>query len=272
MAKIEWTDITVNPIKGKCPTACPYCYARAMYDDNHWDPSIRFMPEVLDNLPKKPCRVFVGSTIDLFLFPDWMAAILERFRRYPDHTFILLTKKPEELHKYSPFPDNCHVGVSATHGLMLDHACEALMNIEAPVKFVSIEPFIGSFESLTRHWFINAGINWVIIGAMTGRKNKLLEMQKHYYYARLNLQKLDDTGRKYVLLPPSIDHVRNVVTAADEAGARVFLKDNLEPLLKDAIMALNRDLYWRDGYYTAPEHPDIDLHLRQELPDRRAKE
>lgn len=24
--KIEWTDITLNPIKGYCPMNCSYCY------------------------------------------------------------------------------------------------------------------------------------------------------------------------------------------------------------------------------------------------------
>ena len=256
MAKIEWCDITKNPVKGKCPTACPYCYARQMYDDNKWDPSIRFQPGVLDGLPKKPCRVFVGSTMELFLFPEWMPAILDRCRQHPEHTFIFLTKKPEELLKYSPFPENCEVGVSATHGIMLSKACDWLMDVEASVKFVSIEPFIGSFLHLTRHWFVNAGVKWVVIGAMTGRKGKLLEMQKHYYYANLRLEKLDAIGRKWTLLP-ELEQVREVVVAANDAGARVFIKDNLYKLMMEAP-AEDHDLYWEDMST-----------LRQELPDRR---
>ncbi|GAH61451.1 unnamed protein product [marine sediment metagenome] len=62
---IEWTDWTLNPIKGKCPVACPYCYARKMYDRFRWNPEVRFVPSVFNDLPKKPVRVFVGSTMEL---------------------------------------------------------------------------------------------------------------------------------------------------------------------------------------------------------------
>lgn len=257
MAKIEWTDITKNPIKGKCALACPYCYARQMYDDNKWDPSIRFLPEVLDDLPKKPCRVFVGSTMELLIFPEWMPAILERCRQHLEHTFIFLTKKPEELSKYSPFPVNCWVGVSATHGMMLEKACNSLMDVGASVKFISYEPVIGTAFNITRHWFTNAGINWLIVGAMTGSKSKMIEMQQHYYYAHLRLEKLLTTGRKFVLLP-GIEGVGYVVKAADVAGVRIFIKDNLYKLMME-VPAEDHDLYWEDM-----------SNLRQELPERRA--
>lgn len=26
--KIPWADYTINPVKGLCPMACSYCYAR----------------------------------------------------------------------------------------------------------------------------------------------------------------------------------------------------------------------------------------------------
>lgn len=256
MAKIEWTDITRNPIKGKCTIACPYCYARQMYDDNKWDPTIRFVPEVLDDLPKKPCRVFVGSTIEPLLFREWLPEILARCRQHPEHTFIFLTKKYEELIRYSPFPKNCWVGASATHSVELTKACNALMDIEATVKFVSIEPFIGSFPELTRHYFVNAGVSWVIVGAMTGSKSKMLAMQKHYYYADLRLQQLFPGGRKYALFP-RLEKVKDVVMAADDAGARIFIKDNLYKLMMENPI-LDLDLYWSDMST-----------LRQEIPGGR---
>lgn len=142
MSKIEWTDITRNPVKGKCPTACPYCYARAMYDDYNWDTSIRFRPEVMDDIPTRPCRVFVGSTIELFLFRQWLTKIFAKCQEYPNHTFIFLTKQPQMLVDWSPFPENCEIGVSATIQLEYVNALKYLGGVRASVKFISFEPLL----------------------------------------------------------------------------------------------------------------------------------
>lgn len=256
MGKIEWTDITRNPVKGKCPTACPYCYAREIYEQNKWDPGIRFCPEVMDDIPKKPCRVFVGSTMELLLFPEFMTVILEKMRNYPDHTFIILTKQPRELPQWSPFPRNCEVGVSVTDGDMLKPAFDGLYDIEAKSTFISFEPLL---ERITpdviwaAHYY--KWLDWVIIGAMSGQKGKLMSLQEKRY-PQLKLEKLDAVGRKWTLLP-HIEWVKEIVQAADGAGIPVFLKDNLYKLLMERP-SVDHDLYWEDM-----------AHLRQELPDRR---
>jgi len=144
-SKIEWTDYTINPVKGLCPMACPYCYARAMYKRYKWDETIRFVPAVFNDIPKLKAgsRVFVGSTIELFgewVDPAWMMLTLERVRAHPELTFIFLTKKPQNLINFSPFPDNCWVGVSATTDDMLSSVILYLHNIKAKVKFISFEP------------------------------------------------------------------------------------------------------------------------------------
>lgn len=269
MSKIEWCDITRNPIKGKCPTACPYCYARAMYDDNKWDPGIRFRPEVLDDIPRKPCRVFVGSTMELLLFPEWLPEIFNRCRQHPDHTFIFLTKQGKELPHWSPFPDNCHVGMTATTQEQYFDALKYLGAIKALVKFISFEPLLEPVMQLGKPYFfeeehnarmkestmlLSRGIAGVIVGAMTGRKDRLLQLQEERY-PQLQLEKLDAIGRKWTLLP-RLEWVRDIVTAADTAEIPVFLKDNLYKLLMERP-AEDHDLYWEDMST-----------LRQELPKR----
>ena len=256
MSKIEWTDITRNPVKGKCPTACPYCYAHDIYDHNKWDPSIRFRPEVMDDIPRKPCRVFVGSTMELFLFPDWLPAIFDCCRRHPEHTFIFLTKQPQELLRWSPFPDNCEVGVSATNAEEAYERTDYLASVKARVKFVSFEPLLGEPDgNYGQIGEVMEQIHCVIAGAMTGRKGKLVRLQEERY-PQLNLEKLDAVGRKWVLLP-QIGWVKNIVLAADAAGIPVFLKDNLYKLLMERPHE-DHDLYWEDM-----------ANLRQELPERR---
>jgi len=253
MSKIEWTDITRNPVKGKCPTACPYCYAREIYDKNKWDATIRFCPEVLDDLPRKGCRVFVGSTIELLLFPDWLPTIFDCCRRHPEHTFIFLTKKPKELPTWSPFPENCEVGVTVTDEVSYLRACVELYEVEAKLKFISIEPLC---EELHRGGAVlaHAGIGRVIIGGMTGRKGKLEQLQREHY-PQLRLEKLDAVGRKWTLLP-RLEWVKEIVLATDDVGIPVFIKDNLYKLVMECS-AEDLDLYWEDLST-----------LRQELPRR----
>jgi len=269
MSKIEWTTITRNPVKGKCPSACPYCYARAMYDDNKWDACIRFLPQVLDDIPRKPCRVFVGSTIELFLFPQWLPIIFDRCRQHPQHTFIFLTKQPHELRRWSPFPDNFDIGVSATTEEQYFEALKYLGAIRAAAKFISFEPLLERVMQPGKPYFQldhpgsrlnegqmleSRGINGVIIGAMTGRKGRLVQMQKERY-PQLRLERLDAVGRKWTLLP-QLEWVRDIVVAADAAEISVFLKDNIYKLVMERS-AEDHDLYFEDMST-----------LRQELPKR----
>ena len=153
--KIEWCNFAVNPIKGLCPMDCkdnngkPYCYARRMYKRFKWNPEIRFDQSVFfatDNIPKGS-KVFVGSTMELFgdwVKREWLETILTICRQRDDVIWIFLTKQPQNLIKWSPFPlpPNCWVGVSATDHIMFASAYYHLTNIRAKVKFISIEPLL----------------------------------------------------------------------------------------------------------------------------------
>ena len=152
--KIEWCDYTVNPIKGLCPVDCKdnqgksYCYARAMYKRFKWNPEIRYEDpfyQFYDLKKKPPSRVFVGSTMELFgdwIREEWMVNILSFCKAYPQHTFIFLTKQPQNLIKFSPFPSNVWLGVSATNQQQFDEAVKYLKEVEATVKFISFEPLL----------------------------------------------------------------------------------------------------------------------------------
>ena len=269
MSKIECSDLTRNPIKGKCPTACPFCYARAMYDDYKWDPSVRFVPEVLDDIPRKPCRIFVGSTMELFLFPQWLPEVFDRCRQHPEHTFIFLTKQPQELPRWSPFPYNFDIGVSATTEEQYFEALKYLGAIEAAAKFISFEPLLERVMQPGKPYFQfdhpesrmnegqmleSRGISGVIIGAMTGRKGRLVQLQKERY-PQLRLERFDAVGRKWTLLP-QLEWVRDIVVVAGAADIPVFLKENVYKLVMERP-AEDHDLYWEDMST-----------LRQELPKR----
>lgn len=144
---IEWTDYTSNPVKGYCPMACPYCYSRRIYDRFKWDKTIRFVPEELETWQKAKAgsKIFVGSMIELFgdwVLPEWLESIFYHVKLHPDLTFQLLTKCPENLPKWSPFPPNVYLGVTVINQQMFDKAIHYLKMVDAKVKFISFEPLL----------------------------------------------------------------------------------------------------------------------------------
>jgi len=210
--KIEYVDYTLNPVRGLCPMACPYCYARRLYKRFGWNPEIAYMPphelaQVLNKI-RKPSRIFVGSTMELF--GEWVDPVYREFllgavANYPQHTFLFLTKKPENLPK--EWPGNCWVGMSVTSDGYLAEALTHLSSVKAPVKFLSFEPLLQS--SVIRYWdFPRMGVSWAIIGRQTPASKKAA---------------------------PQVSWIREIVDAADKAGVPVFEKNNLKPILGEIL-------------------------------------
>lgn len=204
---IDCCDYSLNPVKGLCPVACPYCSARAMYKRFHWNETIRYqlMAWYTPINPGKvaPGRIFVGSTIELFgpwVDPSWMERIMAGVKAYPQHTFIFLTKRPQELAKYNPWPDNCWVGASATDPPQIRGAFKGLSQVRGKVKFISFEPLLGRISPLHEFWFRHSGVNWVIIGLKTPPSKRTT--------------------------PPK-EWVDTLILEADQAHIPVFLKDSL---------------------------------------------
>lgn len=119
---IEWTSKTWNPVRGcrRVSPGCVNCYAerqairmagpggpyeglvRSTPNGPRWTGSAHLIPEMLD-LPltwKKPQRVFVNSMSDLFHedLPDIdIAAVFGVMAAAPQHSFQILTKRPERM-------------------------------------------------------------------------------------------------------------------------------------------------------------------------------
>ena len=237
-AKIEWCDYTVNPVKGKCPMDCEYCYMwgkRGIGVRFHFDQRLRYDPSTWLGVGslRKPSRIFVGSTIELFhpktekYLKYIFLEVKQSLRETPQHTFLFLTKCPQNLPR--EWPENCWVGVTATDTYMAVKGLQHLDSIKAGKKFVSFEPLL-SQTCMTEASL--SGIDWVIIGAQTNPYK-----------------------------PPEIAWVREIVEAADRAGIRVFLKDNLRSLLipEDCSKPnyLTEDIFWASE----------KAQLRQEMPE-----
>jgi len=186
-----------------------------MYHRFNWKEQIEYVQGWEYDLKKikKPSRIFVGSTMELFgtWVPDEsLEYIFKVVRQYPQHTFIFLTKQPERLDRWSPFPDNCWVGVSATNMIQYLQALLAFRWVETKHKWLSFEPLLGrlKFEDSGAAIFPDdlkgADINWLVIGQQTPTKQST---------------------------QPKVERIHEIVTAADKAGIPVFLKDNLRPLI-----------------------------------------
>jgi len=108
---IPWTDEVWNPVTGcsSAGTGCDHCYARRManrlrgrcgYPKNR-PFSVTLHPDKL-SLPfkwKKPKRIFVDSMGDLFHVdvPErYIAAVFGVMALTPQHTYIILTKRPRK--------------------------------------------------------------------------------------------------------------------------------------------------------------------------------
>jgi len=232
--RIEWCDYSINPVKGLCPMACSYCYARRMYKRFKWNPEVRYDETLLtyEHKPQFPdgSVVFVGSTMELFghwIDPKWLSDVFhDCWSRYPKVTFIFLTKQPQELKKWSPFPRNCWVGCSATNSEQAIRAMTELDFVDASVKFLSMEPLLSS-DGYTKWEYISfKKINWLIIGQQTPINAKTL---------------------------PRIKDIQHILQGADNAGVSVFLKSNLR------------------GFLPFRQHYKVDYHdkcysLRQDFP------
>jgi protein gp37 len=170
---IGWCDITRNPIKGRCKGGCWYCYYsgnRGILNRFKHDPTIRFKPSVLFDLPKSPKKVFLCSTHDLFgswIPKSWRDILFDIWiPNNSQHIFQILTKFPENIDR--AMPDNVWLGVTVTKWAETGKLKE-LRKKEARIKFVSYEPLLDNCMPFfpSDNW-----LDWAIIGRLTGYGHK----------------------------------------------------------------------------------------------------
>jgi len=94
-------------------------------------------------------RVFVCSWSDFFHedADKWRKDAWDVIRKRQDLTWLILTKRPEQIKKALPsdwdkLKECCWLGITAENQRMLDERAEYLLDIDAPVKFLSIEPML----------------------------------------------------------------------------------------------------------------------------------
>lgn len=263
-SNIEWTEKTWNPTVG-CSivsAGCTNCYAMKMAHrlaamgqrdyvglavkkngNAVWNGTLRTLEHRLTDPFKwrKPCKVFVNSMSDLFHEDvpfDFIDKVFAVMALCPQHTFQVLTKRPERMAEYmnsrermggmvklnlpiAPVgvsdyfaeawyrglffwpPSNVWLGTSCENQKAADERIPHLLRCSAAVRFISAEPLLGPVN-------IQAAINrmpWQIGGG--------------------------DAGLHWVIVggesgpgarPCNIDWIRSIVQQCRAAGVACFVK------------------------------------------------
>ena len=231
--KISWCTDVWNPVVGctKVSAGCDHCYAAKVHNQRfkakkkgktegaknlpvQYDVPfnvIQLKPERLE-MPlrwRRPRRIFVNSMSDLFheQVPDeFIDRVFAVMALAPQHTFQVLTKRPERMAEYIlsrpeaagsvhggrtiyPWPSdtewplpNVHLGTSVEDQRAADERIPHLLRTPATVRFLSCEPLLGRVElsclsgwdtahavkGLGRPILGTDGIGWVIAGGESG--------------------------------------------------------------------------------------------------------
>ena len=179
--KIEWAEATWNPITGCTPISegCAHCYAQRMATrlagrcgypaDEPFRVTVH--PKRIDEPLhwKKPRRIFVCSMGDLFHDDVPYELIREvhwRIQMNPRHTFMVLTKRPSRMLEWyrsnhakgAPVLANLWIGVTAESQQRANERIPLLLQTPAAVRFVSVEPMLGSMDLEAVEGFEHDGI------------------------------------------------------------------------------------------------------------------
>lgn len=216
---IEWTDSTWNPIRGcsRVSEGCRNCYAESVaarfsglgqayfglasfkiigegtpseHVEPHWTGDVRLIEKHLDDPLhwKEPRKIFVNSMSDLFhtrVKDEWLASIFDVMARAPQHTYQILTKRPERMrdallagsapdvacafentYRQEWPPKNWLFGVSVEDQETVSHRLKFFEGLDCFPLFISYEPALGPIN-----WFETDFadlVDWIICGGESG--------------------------------------------------------------------------------------------------------
>ena len=200
---IAWTDHTFNPWWGcsRVSPGCQHCYAetfakrtghdvwgntaeRRFFGDQHWLEPLKW--NAAAEAAGRPALVFCASMADVFEDRPDVAGERERLwslvTRTPHLIWQLLTKRPENVAEMVPvswsgwthlgidnrppeWPPNVWIGTTVEDQQRADERVPVLLDLPAPVRFLSAEPLLGPIKLRPEWW---AEIGWIIIGGESG--------------------------------------------------------------------------------------------------------
>lgn len=240
-SQISWTESTWNPWHGciKISPGCKNCY---MYRDKErygQDPRKIVRSKTTFNDPlkwKEPRMVFTCSWSDFFIqeADEWRGAAWDIIRNTPQHTYQILTKRPERIADHLPSDwgngySNVWLGVSCENQETADERIPILLNTPAAVHWVSAEPLL---SPISFRW-----AKWDMWKPNSRRLNRPGEEGRDGMGASINeldgLRMLDwivfggESGPDFRAM--NIDGLRAGVEQCKAANVRVFTKQDSGP-------------------------------------------
>lgn len=229
---IEWTNATWNPTRGceRVSQGCMRCYAeqfagrfaaegqpyhelvKRVGGEWRWTGKVRMVPEQLEYplRMKAPRTIFVDSMSDLFhddVTDEYIAAVFGVMAVTPQHTYQILTKRPERARRWfqwmaqSPDPVQACVDFAAIHGDQhglgigrmfpgprawplpnvwlgvsiedqetADERVPVLLDIDVALRFLSYEPALGPVRLVFHGSQVDGWDEDVCVNALTGEQ------------------------------------------------------------------------------------------------------
>ena len=209
---IQWTDATWNIARGctKVDEDCKFCYMyRDSFDSTRYNPLEIVRTKTVFDLPlklKEPSKVFTCSLTDFFheAIDSYRNEAWDIIRKCPQHTFQILTKRPERIMEHLPEDwgagwSNVWLGTSIGSNKGM-HRLYDLPKFHNTVRFVSFEPLWEHIEmNLDIQTLID--IDWAIIGGESG----------------------NETG-KYRYRPCELEWIEEIAHSIKSVGNAVFVK------------------------------------------------
>ena len=216
---IEWTDATWNVAVGctKVDADCKNCYMyRDSYNGTRYEPATVRRTTSVFNMPlklKEPSRIFTSSLTDFFhpAIDAYRHEAWEIIRQCPQHTFQILTKRPERISEHLPaywdeIRERVWLGTSIGNQGAIHRITDLVLPIGPGIKFLSLEPLHGPID-LALNGEADYGhrlgdlLDWVIIGGESGH-----------------------IQGKYAARPCKLEWIEDLIRQAHEYGIPVFVK------------------------------------------------
>lgn len=204
-----WVTHTWNPIKGKCPHDCIYCYMKA-----YKQPELHLDEKELKTDLGQGNIIFVGSSCDMWakeVSSNWKYKVLQHCEKYLTNRYLFQTKNPSGFGGWQ-FPPNTILGITLESNRAIMDISKAPLPLARVVAFatlnypkmVSIEPILDFDLDLLVSEISMIAPEFVSIGA---------DSQRHH------------------LSEPSGGKIRELIDAL-QGITIVKQKDNLKRLLK----------------------------------------
>lgn len=212
-SNIQWCDATWNIARGctKVDDDCRFCYMyRDSFDSTRYNPLNVVRTKTVFDLPlklKEPSKIFTSSLTDFFHadIDGYRNEAWDIIRKCPQHTFQILTKRPERIMEKLPPDwgdgwDNVWLGTSVGSNKAAHTRIYELARVTAKTLFISFEPL---WEEIDLNLDISTlcKIDWAIIGGESG----------------------NETG-KYRYRPCRLQWIDHIIKEMKGYGAAVFVK------------------------------------------------